>query len=584
VAANPDIDDPDLIYTGQQLTIPALIAPEPPVAAAPPPTPSPATSVAADPAAPTPSTSAEWPVHTVVDGDNLWDILEHHYGDASADLVWSVASYNAMADPSDITSGTAITLPPIEVLNGDIELPPVIAQPTPSPASTSTTPTLEVEDPPPARDVPVVPSTVEPGRTPEPRLIPAAPPPIDRPTTPSATDRAVPTTSAGHEPAVTSIADDGVALAPWLAGLAGTTTLAAGLLAVYRRLRHRQAAAGAAAWRLAPSGPSARLHRQLVSAADLPLVRWAGQELSGVLFGRGRPEAGPVAVELSEANGLELLWDAPMSAAPDPWEATADGWAWRLLYDPRAEVPEAKLPAAVPALVTIGNRDGHQVLVDLEAYGSLAIGGDAKRAEDLLRSVVLEYGAGEELSDAWVSTVGLGVDGTEHLARVQARTESEALAHAMGFAADQREVMETAGVDGTFVLRASAPPTNREVSVIAVHADDFSRLDELLALARPRSGVVVVVLGSPKGAGAHLDVEADGTAQLTPLGLTLSAAGVSHEAAANAAVLLDGAAEHVTVEDLAEVAADEQPDGVGTHPEQATSADGATALNGSVRV
>ena len=40
---------------------------------------------------------------------------------------------------------------------------------------------------------------------------------------------------------------------------------------------------GAAAWRLMPSGESARLHRALVAAADLPLVRWAGQEISGAV-------------------------------------------------------------------------------------------------------------------------------------------------------------------------------------------------------------------------------------------------------------------------------------------------------------
>ena len=165
-------------------------------------------------------------------------------------------------------------------------------------------------------------------------------------------------------------------MAPWLVGLAGATTLSAGLLAVYRRLRRRQTAAGARAWRLMPSGESARLHRQLVAAADLPLVRWAGQELSGVLFGLGRPAAGPVAVELSDLTGVELLWDAPMPEAPAPWEATPGGWSWRLLYDPAAEVPESALPAAVPGLVTLGRRDDAQVLVDL---GGVRVGVDRRR-------------------------------------------------------------------------------------------------------------------------------------------------------------------------------------------------------------
>ena len=74
-----------------------------------------------------------------------------------------------------------------------------------------------------------------------------------------------------------------------------------------------------------------------------------------------------------------------------------------------------------------------------------------------MRAVVLELGSGEELSDAWVSTVGLGVDGVEHLGRVQARSDDEALRHARGIVADERRVMDDAGVEGTFVLRASGP-------------------------------------------------------------------------------------------------------------------------------
>ena len=38
---------------------------------------------------------ATWALHTIVAGDTLWDILEGHYGFVSADLVWSIAAYNA---------------------------------------------------------------------------------------------------------------------------------------------------------------------------------------------------------------------------------------------------------------------------------------------------------------------------------------------------------------------------------------------------------------------------------------------------------------------------------------------------------
>ena len=77
--------------------------------------------------------------------------------------------------------------------------------------------------------------------------------------------------------------------------------------------------------------------------------------------------------------------------------------------------------------MTFGRRHDAQVLVDLEAFGTVSIVGDQRAAEDLLRAIVLELGAGEELSDAWVSTVGFGVDGVEQLSRVQTRTATRPL-------------------------------------------------------------------------------------------------------------------------------------------------------------
>ena len=81
-----------------------------------------------------------------------------------------------------------------------------------------------------------------------------------------------------------------------------------------------------------------------------------------------------------------------------------------------------------------------------------------------------------------------------------------------------------------------------------VRAETCGVLDELLALASPRSGLAVVVLGEVDSAGLRATVDAAGEIELDPLGLRLVSIGVSHEAAANTAVLLDAAAEHLTVE------------------------------------
>ena len=528
VATASGIEDPNVIYTGQTLVFPALDGPT----AAPP------TPVAAG--------ESTWSLHSIVAGDTLWDILESHYGFVSADLVWAIAAYNGLADPSDIPIGTIITLPPLDAAGVPIPetVPAPVAEPevvpAPAPAVPPSVPMIETG---PSQE------TVEEVEAPSAstaNTAEVAPAPLPVPVGSSSTTDP----PAATAPVVTD--DEEGSTAPWLVGISSALVLASGLLAAYRRLRRRQATAGANAWRLMPSGESARLHRALVSASDVSLVRWAGQEISGVLFDLGRPVAGPVAVELSDLTGIELLWDAPMLDAPVPWEATPGGWSWRLLYDPAAEVPEAALPAAIPGLVTFGRRHDAQVLVDLEAFGVVSLDGDVRAAEDVLRSIVLELGAGDELSDAWVSTVGIGVDGVEQLGRVQARTPEAALDHARGIVADERRLMDDAGVADTFVLRASGPATGREVTVIVVRAEGCEVLAELAALATPRSGLVVVALGPVDEARLRAVVAADGTVELEPLGVVVEGVGVSREVASVAAVLLDDAAELIDPEDLSE--------------------------------
>jgi hypothetical protein len=115
-----------------------------------------------------------------------------------------------------------------------------------------------------------------------------------------------------------------------------------------------------------------------------------------------RVDGVPVAVELSDQTGIELLWDAPQPDPPEPWQVAAGGWAWRLPYDPDAPVPADEYPSPVPALVTVGRRDGRQLLVNLEALGSLAICGDETAARRCSG-----HGAGvatsEDLADSYLT-------------------------------------------------------------------------------------------------------------------------------------------------------------------------------------
>ena len=62
---------------------------------------------------PTVHGEATWAVVTVQPGDTLWDIVDRHYGHATAELVWATVDANpAIDDPDLIYPGQQITLPP----------------------------------------------------------------------------------------------------------------------------------------------------------------------------------------------------------------------------------------------------------------------------------------------------------------------------------------------------------------------------------------------------------------------------------------------------------------------------------------
>ena len=109
-AANPTIVDPDLILVGWKITLPELDVGEP-----------------VDDSPRTVDGEATWTVVTVREGDTLWDIVDEHYGDATAELVWATVEANPeIDDPAVILPGQLITLPPSGVAETDLpaESPP----------------------------------------------------------------------------------------------------------------------------------------------------------------------------------------------------------------------------------------------------------------------------------------------------------------------------------------------------------------------------------------------------------------------------------------------------------------------------
>lgn len=230
-----------------------------------------------------------------------------------------------------------------------------------------------------------------------------------------------------------------------------------------------------------------------------------------------------MAVELSEDAGLEVLWDDPQQApAPAGWSVTDGGWAWRLAYDPEAPVPADELPAAIPALVTVGVRDGRQLMIDLEAFGVLTVSGPDDRVEALVRSLAVELATGTDVSDAYVSTVGIdcGLDG--HVDRVTVSDLDTAAQHADGARRSIRDVLDHVGIDDTFRARAGdATPIEATIVITRSSGRD---VPTCLTSVPPRCGVAVVLAtDKPPTTGARILVDDTGFALLEPLGIAFIA-------------------------------------------------------------
>ena len=496
--------DPQIIRVGWQLRIPTTITPTAPTAGS---------ATTAQPAAVD---------HTIVRGDTLSQIADTHLGDPARYTEIFEANRDVeqpdgrrLTDPDLILPGWDLRLPGVAT-----PAPPVPEPPPTSPEGADPAPAAATEAPTPdttPTTVPAIPVAAPTSTT----TSPPAPPPIDAPAV----------VDSGADPSE----GDWISTAPTLAGVAGAVVLATGLALRIRFLRRRQAIRGASALS-AVSTESDQTEDAVVAAGDVPLVRWAGQHLAQLVLhlNRRAVSGAPVAVELSDTAGLELLWDTPQPDAPEPWTVADGGWAWRLAYDPDAPVPVDALPAAIPALVTIGHRERRQLMIDLEAYGAITVSGADDRVDAFLRSVALELAADQDLADAYVHAVGFD-PGVGHLDRLATTDVDGALRRLDGVRRSVTDALAVAQLDGTFAARTgSATPI--EATVVIAHPATRDDTERLLQVAPAHRGVAVIAAGDEGTAPAHIELRDDGTARIEPLGIVFTPVALP----ADSATALDG--------------------------------------------
>lgn len=463
------------------------------------------------PQSPIETTDAADVVHVVQRGDTLSSIADQYLGDPTR----YPELFDANCDRIQ-PDGRRLTDPDLIVVGWNLVIPatqePNVAEPVDAPSepdqttevgetddSPATTPTTTT--PPPTTATPPSPSTTTP-QPPPPTTGPA--PAVTVPTTPTDTEAA--TSGNGGSPA------------PILVGLAGATALSTGLALRLRWLRRRRATRGSAAAAVIPSDAEIAV----VAAADVPLVRWAGQQMATLIrdLDPRKVTGAPLAVELSEEAGIEILWDAPQhSPTVGAWRAADGGWAWRLDYDPESPVPPDELPAGIPALVTIGQREGRQLLIDLEAFGTLSVTGPPDCTAGLLRSVALELACGNDLADAYVSIVDIDVDplvAPRH--RLTARTLTEAVEAAENAIDSVGAAIRHDSRADTFRARVGGGAPIEATVIIASGCQG-----DIDAMFSPRRGAALV-MASDRAAiadgGARIEISSDGeSARLEPVGI-----------------------------------------------------------------
>ncbi len=227
--------------------------------------------------------------------------------------------------------------------------------------------------------------------------------------------------------------------------------------------------------------------------------------------------------------GVEVLLGEPSSAAPEGWEVADGGHLWRVPAD--VELDELirrgeGYPAFAPALVSLGATPEGPILVDLEGLGVLSVEGDADRARAFLSGAALEL-----YSATWAQGIDLrvyGLSGFEGLDGV-AVTDGASLV---------REVASMARLVGDGLGTATAVSASRTgdgepcyPTVVVVGPDvDATVVDELVKVGARRAGVAVVGVGPLQAVGWQLVVAAEGAAMLKPLGLGVRVAGVANVA------------------------------------------------------
>lgn len=466
--------------------------------------------------------------HVVTPGESLWEIAGHDYGDSTQWPRIFAANEGAeqngghFTNPNLIFPGEQLKIPHVPAPPSSVAEVPTIATPqTTVPAHLATdTPASATEA---QQDANAAVAGVSDAlRDPERSGTSMAP-------------SQVPAASAPAETA-TENQENSLLVAFGISAMSASTLLA--LLAYRRRNQQNRRLVGQ---RIAmPDLQAAGFERQLRAGADPANRDFLDRVLRTLAkhsaeTGRLIPE---VAAAVLRKDGIELRLSHP-SPPITPFTAL-DEEVWWCAKDQTKLLPRkvaGEQPVPYPALVIMGETDGGDtVLLDLEHYGVVEIGGDQDQAAGVVRSLGVELPWMD-----YVSVAPAGVTLSPDLARnpVRRDTPEQVLPAFEQWAQAASEALPDGAGSGTEPLRAAriaqTSPGVTEPRVL-LGASDWATTqtaERLNAVAeqQPRAGAaaVIAVDDSIVPSGHRITVDAAGNALLHDLNLTVTMQRVDEE-------------------------------------------------------
>lgn len=306
--------------------------------------------------------------------------------------------------------------------------------------------------------------------------------------------------------------------------------LAAGLLAILgrkRALQRRHRRTGERV-RTTPAG-SVPTEIRLRVAADPPAADAVTEALRALAITAHAQAEHVQAAELS-GHELELLLDE-RAELPAPFIHVAEGIRWQ--FDRSLAQPQDG-HSALPAMTSVGHRDGRLIFIDLERLHVLSLTGDLVAADRLLCWMAADLAAG-----AWAVTTNVTLVGVAPPLAVLDNERVRVfdhLTHDVVEAVEShvREFDATGQVDAVDT-RSGDPLEPWPVEVVLVGAAASSSADPRLldrvlhaATVDHRKGVAVVVVGAAHNRGTTAVIE-NGHIQLPHMAIEAEVAGLTQD-------------------------------------------------------